>query len=522
MTLNIQNNFNSQIKQVQTVKSNAVSNPAASFTAAVKPNYTPSFRAAQAPATIRTELASSEEKKKYSQVASALGKNDRKKLEILLKNGRLLNSDSNDKSTTLDNLYKIITVQRADGLDAKNILKETVNIITDPYVITQKFGDIPQRYMKDVVEIGKANEATLPQDKADVVNEQTVNVSHSGCCVAASIEFSVANSTPAEFARIAEGLSSPSMAAKKTIQTKNLANNTLDAVWLLNAFEIPYKMDNFDKAELTLAPDKNAIIRARIQNKFKDESERSLVDVLMQSTFMQIGSQQSYDSLTDVRRGKFNQNDRGLIEFEKTFTESVVEDKNKISVTYQTVDDDAKLVGYETDFNTMKKHILDSLNMGESVIIGYTQIDEKNTIINGHEITIVGAKQDANGKLIFICNDTDDNQPKAIEYSEDYLLPKIHHAGLPQKVVESDVQFVDNWVDGINAYKEAKKKQQSENANMQQQIQSVEQRQPQMIAESQPQIHQPQIYISQPAAVQQIPQVQQVQPESVIKPQQAV
>ena len=164
------------------------------------------------------------------------------------------------------------------------------------------------------------------------------------------------------------------MSVKKTIKMNNLADNTLDAIWLLNAFEIPYEAHDFDRATLKFAPDKNAIVRAFIQTVDKDRLERSPLDVLMQSTFMQVGSQQSYDSLTDKRAGKFNQNDKGLIEFEKTFTESVVEDKNKISVTYQTVDGNAKLIGYETSFDTMKKQITDALNLGENVIVGYTPV----------------------------------------------------------------------------------------------------------------------------------------------------
>ena len=236
----------------------------------------------------------------------------------------------------------------------------------------------------------------------------------------------------------------------------NLADNTLDAIWLLNAFEIPYEAHDFDRATLKFAPDKNAIVRAFIQTVDKDRLERSPLDVLMQSTFMQVGSQQSYDSLTDKRAGKFNQNDKGLIEFEKTFTESVVEDKNKISVTYQTVDENAKLIGYETSFDTMKKQITDALNLGENVIVGYTQVDNTNTIINGHEITIIGTKTDKDGKMIFICNDTDDNVSKPIEYSEDYLLPKIHHAALPQSVVANDVNLVENWVEGLKKQSQMK------------------------------------------------------------------
>ena len=425
---------------------------------AQKPVIPTTFKGEAAPVTtLRTELAAKEDKVKYSQLVSNLDKTGKKQLETILKNGILLNTNSNDKSSTLDSLYKIITTPRAAGLDPKVVLKETLNTIANPFVITQKFGDIPKPYAEEIL---KTASRPAKLSEKDPINAKTIDVENSGACVAASIEFNLAKQMPAEFTRFAESLTSPKVAVEKTIQLKNLANNTLDAVWLLNAFEIPYEMNDFNSAKLTLAPDKNALMRAQIQNSNKDRLERSLVDVLMQSTFMNVGSQQAYDSLTDVREGKFNENNKGLIEFEKTFTESIVEDKNKISVTYQIVDENAKLTGYETDFNTIKKHILDSLALGENVIIGYTQVDSKNTIINGHEITIIGAKQGKDGKLTFICNDTDDDNPNPIEYPEDFLIPKIHHAGLPQKVVEKDVQFVDNWVDGVKAYKEAKKQSQ--------------------------------------------------------------
>ena len=375
----------------------------------------------------------------------------KKQLNTLLKTGILLNADSNDNSTTLDNLYKIATTQRAQGLSNNVILKDTIETLADPHIITQQFGNIPDKY--------RANVEAAAGDKA-----AEINVEHSGTCVASSIEFNLADKHPAEFARFAEGLSSQEMSVKKTIKMNNLADNTLDAIWLLNAFEIPYEAHDFDRATLKFAPDKNAIVRAFIQTVDKDRLERSPLDVLMQSTFMQVGSQQSYDSLTDKRAGKFNQNDKGLIEFEKTFTESVVEDKNKISVTYQTVDENAKLIGYETSFDTMKKQITDALNLGENVIVGYTQVDNTNTIINGHEITIIGTKTDKDGKMIFICNDTDDNVSKPIEYSEDYLLPKIHHAALPQSVVANDVNLVENWVEGLKTYKELKKQSQMKQA----------------------------------------------------------
>lgn len=464
------NNYNT-VKSVNTAK---VQNNVASNVSA--PNFTSNpmraqihFGTTQAVPNIRTELISKEEKAKYTELTNLVNKETKRQLNTLLKNGILLNSDSNDKSTTLDNLYKIAKTKRAQGLNSQAILKDTINTISDPHIITQQFGNIPEQFQQ----MAKASEGNSSED---------INVEHSGTCVASSIEFNLAQKHPAEFARFAEGLSSPQMAVNKTIKMNNLADNTLDAIWLLNAFEVPYEAKDFDKATLKFAPDKNAIIRAQIQTVDKDKMERSPLDVLMQSTFMQVGSQQSYDTLTDKRAGKFNQNDKGLIEFEKTFTESVVEDKNKISVTYQTVDENARLVGYETDFNTMKKQITDALKLGENVIIGYTQVDASGTIINGHEITIIGTKTDKNGKMIFICNDTDDNVSKPIMYSEDFLLPKIHHAALPQAVVQDDVQLVENWVEGLKTYKKLKQqsKQNTQNQTLAQNPQT-QQIQPQTV-----------------------------------------
>jgi len=419
------------------------------------------FQAASNPAKLRTELVTKEEKDMYNEIVKLSDKNTKKALNTLLKNGKLLNNDSNDKSNVLDNLYKIITTPRAEGLNSIVIMRDIINTIANPFVITQQFGDIPEQYASAATSAHYASKVSgTPSFGATVPDE--INVTNSGTCVAASVQFNLADKQPAEYARFAEGLSSPNVSVSKNIKFSNLADSTLDAVWLLNAFEIPYEANDFENIKLKFAPDKNALLRAQIQTTHKDPLERSAVDVLMQSTFMQVGSQQSYDSLTDKRAGKFNQNDKGLIEFEKTFTESVVEDKNKISVTYQTVDENAKLIGYETDFDTIKNQITESLKMGENVIIGYTQVDNTNTIINGHEITIIGTKPSANGKLIFICNDTDDGLSKSIEYTEDYLLPKIHHAALPKKVLENDMMLVENWVEGLKTYKESKK-QASEN-----------------------------------------------------------
>lgn len=420
--------------------------PAKTSSAVSKPNL-----------NIRTKLNSAEEKQ-YKSLLNSLDKQSRKQLEALLKKGVLLNSNSDDKSSVLDNLYKIASTKRAEGLDNINIVKSAIDTLDNPFKSTQTFGDIPAEYKEKAIQAEtKGSTNALERKKA----ENAINVKLSGSCPAASIEFNMAQKSPAEFTRFVEGLSSPQMSVNKEITLLNLADNTLDAVWLLNAFEVPYEMKNFDKAVLKFAPDKNALLRAQIQTKHKDNMERSVVDVLMQSTFMNVGSQQTYDSLIDRRGGKFSSQDTGLIEFEKTFTESVAEDKNKITLTNQKINDDGILYGYDYDMQTFKKHLLNTLNSGENIIIGYTFTDNNNKIIGGHEITLVGSRQDKDGKTYFVANDSDDDYFGAVEYPEDYLLPKIHHATFPKKMVENDIKFEENWVEGLRNFKETKNNSQA-------------------------------------------------------------
>ena len=178
----------------------------------------------------------------------------------------------------------------------------------------------------------------------------------------------------------------------------------------------------------------------------------------MQSTLMQLGSQQTYNSLTDKRApNEWTQEDGGLIDFEKTYVESVVEDKNTTSVTYQKVDENGRLCGYEKDFTTIKKELLDTLKMGHNIIIGYTWPDPENgNRLAGHEITIVGHRVNPNGEGVFICQDSDDDISAPIEMTEKELLPKIHHAGLPDEIASRDFNYQDSWEVGINEFQNLK------------------------------------------------------------------
>jgi len=417
----------------------------------------------------QTTLVTQDEKNKYNSVYNSLNKNDKQKLDALLKTGRLLDKNSNDGSSTLDNLFRMAGNERIRGLDRNVILSETVSILHNPFVITQKFGTIPQQYQNEVIsyENGYINSHSPasttstnllqkylqpPQRQHQEISAEDLNVK-SNCCVAASIEFCIAHRTPAEFARMAEQLSSDKMSITKTINPNAVAINTIDSIWLLNEFATKHQFKDWNNVTVELNPDRNAIIRARVQNSYKKSGERSPIDVLMQSMIMNIGSQQTYNTLTDQRTGKFNKDPEGLTNIEKNYAECLTTGTNHILVTYQIMDDDLKLTGYECSFDEMKQQLADTLNLGQNVIVGYTYFDNNNKCIGGHEITIIGIEKDTKGVEYFICKDTDNPTPAPIKYKVNEFLPKIHHAGLPKQVLKENVEFVDAWVEVLNQFK---------------------------------------------------------------------
>ena len=415
--------------------------------------------------TFRTKLASKEEKEYFNTVSSAISGEDKKLLNGLLKSGILLKNNSDDKSTVLDNLYKIATTERAEGLDKAVILKNVIRTLAFPYSINQKLGDIPPEYkakaLGSLLENKELGLNTLQEADAKF------NDLHSSTCPTACVEFNLASKHQAEFARFANDLTSPKLSTEKIVDLRNLSKNLGEAVRLLNMFNTNFEVIDANKVKITLKPDNDALLRAQIQTKHQDGMERNTTDVLIQSTLMNLGSQQTYNSLIDERKGDIATENTGLIEFEKTFIESVAENKSTTSMLYQQVDDNLVVTGYECDFATTKQQILDTLKRDQNVIIGITFFEKDkeqpdpnrpaDAIAGGHEITIVGARTDKNGETIFICQDSDDEVNMPIEYPESWLLPRLHHAGLPEDIAERTMPDTkENWQITMETYKELK------------------------------------------------------------------
>jgi len=386
--------------------------------------------------------------KNMQQSPNSLGMTPFNQLDLLLKNGKLLSKSNHDGSTTLDNLYQIATTPRAQGLDKATLIMGVLDVLSNPRIVTQTFGDIPTELQGTIIK-------HLPNDSEVKKNPQLMNVYTSGTCPAASLEVNMADKYPAELARWVNHLSSEKKSIELNVDLKAISKNPLEAVNIINLMEANKVSVNYSKAKAKINLDIDAHIRACVQEKYWDKGERSVVDVLIQSAIMELGSQNTYDALSDIRAGKFNSNPQGLIELEKTFAETMIKNKEITSLVYHQIDDNQNLVGYNCSLDKIAKHITDTIDSGDDVILGYVLTNEtagitstpsynpktdgaKNKVINGHEITVVDYYKDQKGGLVFVCVDTDDNSHELVQYSADWLLPKIHHAGYPAYIVEND------------------------------------------------------------------------------------
>ncbi len=394
-------------------------------------------------------------KLQFDIIKSKLDKKTVKQLESLQKKGILENHDSNDNSTVLQNLYKIVSKPRIQGLNEKIILTEVIKALDNPYAITQKFGDIPDSVAD---EITKETGEKVPEFAKNVV---------SSSCVAASMEFNLADRKPAEFARFAADLTGENYSVDKHIKVSDFSENFLEGIWKLREFNTINKLSkNGKEVTVKLQPDRNAIVRARVQTSYKDPGERSCIDVLIQSAILNFASQNTYNSITDERTGKFNPDKTGLTDFEKNFAEQVIFETPKYSVVYQNLDENGILREYNNNTREeTKQHILKSLKLGQNVIIGYTHLDADKRVNGGHEITIVGYETDKDGKGSFLCNDTDDGVDDVIKISEEKLLPLIHHAGISKEALNADDVVVIPWREYVDDFQKilSEEKQQTKN-----------------------------------------------------------
>ena len=363
-------------------------------------------------------ILNKQDKTKYNKIIQALDKEYKEKLDNILERGILLNNDSSNKSSTLDILHKILTTPRSKGLKNDIILRECIDILDNPSVVTQAAEDIPGAYTKAVINrITNNSKDKNVRQKA----EEELMSRYLGTCAAASIEYNIASEMPAEFINIIEQLTSPENKFVKTLHYKKDSAEYAELLNDLKRFKTPFKETDAG-IEITLKPDKDAFFLALIQTLHKTPHERSIIDILTQSMIMNCGAKGTYNSITDKRK---EGTDGGLFDFEISYLNTLLKEEKAEPNIYMNINSKGKII--QNDTIKKRKDLNEALSANENIIVGYVFTDDYNRVYAAHEITVIGETSNLLGEEFFICQDSDDLTSKPVCIPKQKLLKEIHH-----------------------------------------------------------------------------------------------
>ncbi len=172
----------------------------------------------------------------YRTLQKNLSSHGKKYLYGLLKSGRLMDISVSDQQSTLAHLYSIVTTPRAQSLDAKTILEDTVRLLDHPETVTQKFGTLTQNNIQALVNYyhsGLGPKITQP------LSLKMLQVNSSATCVASSVMFYMLHREPSEFVRQVSQLSSPRLAFYQKVSASELSpEDPSQAAQIINDYQL--------------------------------------------------------------------------------------------------------------------------------------------------------------------------------------------------------------------------------------------------------------------------------------------
>lgn len=398
--------------------------------------------------------------KMANQIMRALDPLAQRQFKHLLNRGVLTKSKSDDGHSALYHLYGILTTRRAPGYDNRSILRETIQILSQPYTISQRFAPTSPEVSRQLMQVrnnpGINSGNVLPPIKP--LAPEDLNVESSATCVASSVMYYMADKEPTGLARHINELTSPLSAFFEKARFEEISPDApQQALQILQENQIPYYVSGPGEVTVKVENPPTGVIRATSsQNLPTGNQYRNAISAAYQSAITYLVTR-SYDPASDLRDAdEPGETSKGLTEAEKTLMEAIIKDNGGVqSVTYQAVnnkvnpvpgeENNSYLFGYNRSFEKTTSDILAALRMNEPVIIGTTDTDETGAIVAGHEITITGAYTDPqDGQLKFVVADSDDNVAAPVVKSARDLIPTIHHAGLPVRLARSINQEIKN------------------------------------------------------------------------------
>lgn len=382
----------------------------------------------------------------------------------LLKQGILTRGKSDDGHSALYHLYGILTTRRAPGYDNRAILRETIQVLGQPYSISQRFAPLEPDASRRIMQVRNnpgLNRNNTPSP-VKPLEWQDLNVENSATCVASSVMYYMADKEPTALARQINELTSPMNAFFEKARFDEISpDDPQQALRILQEHQIPYYVSGPGEVTVKVDNPPAGVVRAVDSQKVSSSGQfRNAIGAAYQSAITHLATR-SYDPASDMRDSDTpNETSKGLTEAEKTLMEAIIKDNGGVqSVTYQAVggkanpapgeESNSYLYGYNRSFEQTTNDILQALQMNEPVIIGTTDTDASGAVIAGHEITITGSYIDPKDQeRKFVVADSDDSVPTPVVKSARELIPTIHHAGLPVRLARQ----INQQIQGNQGY----------------------------------------------------------------------
>lgn len=248
--------------------------------------------------------------KMMGEIKKALPKPQQKQLESLLKNGTLTQTQGDDAHSTLYYLYQIITLPRAAGLNPKQTLAETVDLLAAPYSNGQDFSPLGANLTQQVLDILGQGGNGDPHNQQKVPTQRTtegIQVKDSNTCAASAQVSRLASRNPKEFARMVAQASSPTLAFTEQVKAQELLPEApAHAETLLQQTNMDYQTVAPGVYQVAFAVPQAGLARAiaaqqaHAKGNLPADYARG-IESLLQTTLVYNATGKSYDPATDQR-----------------------------------------------------------------------------------------------------------------------------------------------------------------------------------------------------------------------------
>lgn len=360
----------------------------------------------------------------------------RSNLQSQIRTGRLFNTDAEDRRSTLSHLFQIAALPRAQGLEKKTVLNDTLRLLAHPETITQRFAPLKMEAQQALMQY--LNTGKGPQLAAPVTPESFSD--HSATCVSSSVMYTLFSKQPSEAVRHIAELTSPKLSFTEQAKAHEISpDNPSLAEQKLQQYKINGRRVSPDTFVVDVSLPYTGLVRAINQQNSKVPNTQSVVESAYQSALTKLAAFNYEPGLGTLVMpdGKLDQ-DPGIVADQKTLMESIMKDTGPVmQVDYQVTAADRNnepyLMGYLRPFEKIYGDLVRAVNLGHNVIIGIVDTDKtgptRGRLNLKHEVTVVGHKDG-----VFQIADSDDDVPRLIKKSAKELIPQIHHAGLPEAI----------------------------------------------------------------------------------------